>query len=195
MAAGYRHFHCRKDPTLSTDTPWQLHLSPRSPVPTALGDRGWGRLHPYHPMHRNDRRNAQLLETMECLGKLENPGRLSAVNHQPPWRRVDEWQDLRPAQRGGRCNRKRVQLRFEAMESRVLLATTFLVTNTNDDGAGSLRQVILDANPAAQPPHDRFSDRNGRPSDNLSAVSPAGDHQLRDHRRYLPAGLYGLPAD
>jgi hypothetical protein len=57
-----------------------------------------------------------------------------------------------PRQRGGRCNRKRVQLRFEAMESRVLLATTFLVTNTNDDGAGSLRQVILDANPAAQPP-------------------------------------------
>ena len=57
-----------------------------------------------------------------------------------------------PRQRGGRCNRKRVQLRFEAMESRMLLATTFLVTNTNDDGAGSLRQVILDANPAAQPP-------------------------------------------
>ncbi len=46
MAAGYRHFHCRKDPTLSTDTLWQLHLSPRSPLPTALGDRGWGRLHP-----------------------------------------------------------------------------------------------------------------------------------------------------
>ena len=40
-----------------------------------------------------------------------------------------------PRTRGGRCNRKRVQLRFEAMESRVLLATTFLVTNTNDDGA------------------------------------------------------------
>ena len=48
-----------------------------------------------------------------------------------------------PRQRGGRCRRKPVQLCFEAMESRLLLATTFLVTNgpTTQD-TGSLRQAI-----------------------------------------------------
>jgi hypothetical protein len=50
-----------------------------------------------------------------------------------------------------------------AMESRVLLATTFLVTNTNDDGAGSLRQAILDANAAAQPPTIDFQIGTGGP--------------------------------
>jgi hypothetical protein len=148
---------------------------------------------------------------IQCIGTIdETPNYLKSWNVWVNWRIQADYprsiinhlgdasmsgKIFGPRQRGGRCNRKRVQLRFEAMESRVLLATTFLVTNTNDDGAGSLRQVILDANPAAQPPHDRFSDRNGRPSDDLSAVSPAGDHQLRDHRRYLPAGLYGLPAN
>lgn len=37
------------------------------------------------------------------------------------------------------------RLRVESLESRCLLAT-FTVTNTNDSGAGSLRQAILDAN-------------------------------------------------
>jgi len=50
-----------------------------------------------------------------------------------------------PRQRGGRCRRKPVQLHFEAMESRLLLAT-FLVDNTNDSGFGSLRQAIVNAN-------------------------------------------------
>jgi hypothetical protein len=34
---------------------------------------------------------------------------------------------------------------IESMESRMLLST-YLVTNTNDSGSGSLRQAILDAN-------------------------------------------------
>src|SRR5688500_17386794 len=38
----------------------------------------------------------------------------------------------------------------ELLEDRRLLAT-FTVTNTNDTGAGSLRQAILDANAAAGP--------------------------------------------
>ena len=37
----------------------------------------------------------------------------------------------------------------------VLSAVTFTVTNTNDAGAGSLRQAILDANANAGPRHDR----------------------------------------
>ena len=44
--------------------------------------------------------------------------------------------------RGQRSHRK---LRLEQLETRQLLAT-FQVTTTNDAGAGSLRQAILDAN-------------------------------------------------
>ncbi len=40
----------------------------------------------------------------------------------------------------------RAKLRFEALEERVVLATTFGVTTTADSGMGSLRQAILDAN-------------------------------------------------
>ena len=54
-----------------------------------------------------------------------------------------------PRNRDGRGRRKPVQLCFEAMESRLLLATTFLVTNTDNSGSGSLRQAILDADAAA----------------------------------------------
>ena len=57
-----------------------------------------------------------------------------------------------PRDRGGRCRRKPVQLHFEAMESRLLLATRSWLTNTNDSGiSGSLRQAILDANAATEP--------------------------------------------
>src|SRR2546423_2326830 len=44
--------------------------------------------------------------------------------------------------RGRRAN---TRVMMESVESRVLLST-FTVTNTNDSGAGSLRQAILDAN-------------------------------------------------
>ena len=38
----------------------------------------------------------------------------------------------------------------EQLEGRRLMAT-FTVVNTNDDGSGSLRQAIVDANTAANP--------------------------------------------
>ncbi|MFO0908087.1 MAG: hypothetical protein U0794_06970 [Isosphaeraceae bacterium] len=45
----------------------------------------------------------------------------------------------------------------QSLEPRMLLAT-FLVTNTADSGAGSLRQAIVDAN-AAGGAHDRLQHR------------------------------------
>ena len=47
-----------------------------------------------------------------------------------------------------RARRRPFPLQFEAMESRLLLAT-FLVDNTNDSGSGSLRQAIDSANATA----------------------------------------------
>ena len=47
-----------------------------------------------------------------------------------------------------RARRRLFPLQFEAMESRLLLAT-FLVSNTNDSGSGSLRQAIASANMTA----------------------------------------------
>jgi uncharacterized repeat protein (TIGR01451 family) len=38
------------------------------------------------------------------------------------------------------------RLQFEPLESRLLLSTTYTVLNTNDSGAGSLRQAIFDSN-------------------------------------------------
>jgi len=65
-------------------------------------------------------------------------------------------------QRGGRCCRKRVQLRFEVMEPRFLLAN-FSVTITDDSGPGSLRQAILDANAATEPAAIDFQIGSGGP--------------------------------
>ena len=47
-----------------------------------------------------------------------------------------------------RARRRLFPLQFEAMEGRLLLAT-FLVSNTNDSGSGSLRQAIASANMTA----------------------------------------------
>lgn len=58
-------------------------------------------------------------------------------------RHTDRRQNLRRS--------RRKLLRFESLESRQLLAT-FAVVNTNDSGAGSLRQALLDA--AASPAGD-----------------------------------------
>ena len=45
--------------------------------------------------------------------------------------------------------RRRYQTFMEGLESRLLLSTTFMVTNADDAGAGSLRQAILDSNAAS----------------------------------------------
>jgi hypothetical protein len=61
------------------------------------------------------------------------------------------WKKLyAPASRGHRASRRMPSCtpRLEALEDRQLLAT-FLVTNTLDSGAGSLRQAILNANATA----------------------------------------------
>jgi hypothetical protein len=58
------------------------------------------------------------------------------------------------------------------MENRCLLAAipTFLVTNTNDSGAGSLRQAILDANANAGPADIAFDiNASNVPADNVPA--------------------------
>ncbi len=47
--------------------------------------------------------------------------------------------------RGSRSRKRHARLQFETLEKRLLLAT-FTVINTDDAGAGSLRQAILDAN-------------------------------------------------
>src|SRR5262249_55937217 len=58
---------------------------------------------------------------------------------------------FRRVARGGKARRSPLRktrtkaLQLEALEDRTL-PSTFLVTNTNDSGAGSLRQAILDAN-------------------------------------------------
>ena len=59
--------------------------------------------------------------------------------------------NLTPRKTSGRPPRKRPAdcgLHLELLEERSLLST-FLVTNTNDSGPGSLRQAILNANAAA----------------------------------------------
>jgi hypothetical protein len=62
--------------------------------------------------------------------------------------------------RKSRTRRRAVWLQFrpalEGLEDRLLLAT-FLVTNTSNSGAGSLRQAILDSNVAAGPNRIEFN--------------------------------------
>ena len=68
-------------------------------------------------------------------------------------------------------------------------AATFTVTNTNDSGAGSLRQAILDANGNGGVDTIAFNIAgSGRPYDRLSDSAP-GDHVRRDDRRVHADGL------
>ena len=79
-------------------------------------------------------------------------------------------------------------LALTALAAGSLSAATFTVTNTNDSGAGSLRQAITDANAAVGPRHDclqrvrRRLRRRGRLHDHPG--EPAAERQQsRPHRR------------
>ena len=52
--------------------------------------------------------------------------------------------------------RRHLQLRLEPLEPRRMLASMFIVDNTSDSGAGSLRQAILDANASLDPTEIHF---------------------------------------
>ena len=94
-----------------------------------------------------------------------------------------------------RARRRLFPLQFEAMESRLLLAT-FVVTSTADSGPGTLRQAILDVD-ADSTPGDTIDFSIG--SGGLQIISPLSAlpeiTNSGAHRRHLPAGLYGPPAD
>ncbi len=77
----------------------------------------------------------------------------------------------RPASRAarGRTRRTAARLNLESLEDRQLLAV-FTVINTNNAGAGSLRQAILNANTTTAPDEIRFSIGAG-PRD-LAPTSP-----------------------
>ncbi len=64
-------------------------------------------------------------------------------------------------------NRRRSRPQFECLEMRALMAV-FTVGNTNDSGAGSLRQAILDANVNAGPDTIQFSIGSG-----LQSIAPS----------------------
>jgi parallel beta-helix repeat protein len=76
-----------------------------------------------------------------------------------------------------RTNRnRRYQPRLELLEDRQLLTTFFTVTNTNDSGAGSLRQAIIDANNHANTDGDEI----------IFTIAGTGVHTIRPNSA-LPA--------
>ena len=74
------------------------------------------------------------------------------------------------------------------------LLSTFIVTNTDDSGAGSLRQAILDANATPGADDDRLRHRR-RACRRSPGLAPADDHRPGGHRRHHPAGLRRHAAD
>src|SRR5262245_2474958 len=66
------------------------------------------------------------------------------------WKAFQDWSRARrlPPRGRGSLGRGRTTPRLERLEDRTV-PSTFLVTNTDDDGDGSLRQAILDANDLA----------------------------------------------
>ncbi len=62
-------------------------------------------------------------------------------------------------------------------------AASFVVTNIDDGGPGSLRQAILDANANPGAGRDHVRDRRARRADHLARISAAGDHRAGVDRR------------
>ena len=61
-------------------------------------------------------------------------------------------------------------------KSRPSFCNTFTVTNTNDSGAGSLRQAILDANAAAGPDLIQFN----IPNNGVQTIQPLSEYDVTD---------------
>jgi hypothetical protein len=86
------------------------------------------------------------------------------------WRAHDLGARSREAAR--RHRRQALGLAAQALEPRVLLAT-FLVSNTNDSGTGSLRKAILDADASPAPNTIDFVIGSGAQTINLVSALPA----------------------
>jgi hypothetical protein len=67
------------------------------------------------------------------------------------------WKTGRPGQWPERRVVSRARLRVEPLEDRMLLSSTFTVTNTNDSGPGSLRAAITQVNQDTQPGTDTIT--------------------------------------
>lgn len=92
-----------------------------------------------------------------------------------PWfPRVRTASTARPASPSRRPGFRRSRLSCEALEGRQLLSGVFTVSNTNDSGAGSLREAILDSN-ASPPVSQVYSNGSATAPFNIIEFSlPAG---------------------
>ena len=90
--------------------------------------------------------------------------------------------------------RSPLALAFFSASLRSLAAATFTVTNTNDSGAGSLRQAILDANSGAGPHTIQFAIPGAGVHTIYAADAASGDHPAHDDRRLHAAGLFAQHA-
>src|SRR5262249_23176668 len=112
---------------------------------------------------------------MHTLGEKGRRGFHMSSSRPSSRRRKLDSQSRRPRWR----NRHKFDLSFQNLEKRWLMAT-FQVVNTNDSGAGSLRQAILDSNTAGGSNTIQFSIGTQGSSQTISPPStpPAGTPTL-----------------